>query len=78
MLIKAYRAYKLRQQRKKQTERLDAFVRGTEWVMDFRETSLYSLIYVVNFEPNNLWYIEEALQESPNELLLEGVVQFLG
>ncbi len=78
MLIKAYRDFLLSQQRKKQADRLDKFVRDNEWVCDFRETGLYSLIYVVNFDPNNLWGIEEALQESTNELLLEGVVQFLG
>ncbi len=78
MLIKTYKAFLLRQQRKKQAERLDKFVRDNEWVMDFSKTRLYSLIYVVIFDPNNLWYIEEALQESTNELLLEGVEQFLG
>lgn len=70
MLIKAYKAFLLRQQRKKQAKILDEFVRGN----DFSRCGGYSLIYV----PNKLWYIEEALQESPNELLLEGVEQFLG
>ncbi len=54
MLIKAYKSFLLRQQRKKQAKRLDEFVRDNEWVCDFRETGLYSLIYVVNFDPNNL------------------------
>lgn len=78
MLIKAGKAFLLRQQRKKQAERLDKFVRDNEWVLDFSKKELHSLIYVINFDPNNLWYIEEALQESTNELLLEGVEQFLG
>ncbi len=78
MLIKAYKTFLLRQQRKKQAKRLDKFVRDNEWVCDFSKTGLYSLIYVVYFDPNNLWYVEEALQEYTNELLLEVVEQFLG
>lgn len=77
-MFKWIRGWLLHRSIRKQAKILDNFVRYNgqgEYPVRMKQ---YTHIFWIFFDLNNQWYIEEALHENTNELLLTAVEEHLG
>lgn len=78
VLIKLIKKYLHHRKVRKQSKVFYNFVKYQGWGYCTELDSEFAHIFWINFDPNNQWYIEEALHEDFNELMLTGVEVYLG